>query len=400
MGSGKSSSTITYINEHPDLKFIYITPYLKEAERIKRGCPHAHFVEPSNKMKEFGFSKSKHTMQLIKEGRNIATTHQAFKLYTQETLDDIREKGYTLFIDENVDVLEEFDYSPGDLQMAVEAGYIKEENNIFTLTDREYSGTALSGLFSFLKLRELIRTHVSDTKETIFHWVLPPDLITSFRDVFILTYLFGSQSIHHFLEIYHIPYSYIGIEKDGDTFRFCDPPGYTPEYVHHLKDMLHIVTNKRLNDVGDPYYSLSLSWFERGGDDVDQLKKNVSNCYNNIWRDIPADRRMWGTYNGAYSMIRGKGYTKSFLTFNAKATNEYRDKDCLVYIANIFMNVSEKAFYQTHGIEVDEDEYALSIMIQWLWRSAIRDGSEVYIYIPSKRMRTLLVNWIDSFDRR
>lgn len=97
--------------------------------------------------------------------------------------------------------------------------------------------------------------------------------------------------------------------------------------------------------------------------------------------------------------MRGKGYTKAFLTFNAKATNNYRNRDCLVYIANIFMNVNEKKFYQMHGIDVNEDMYALSIMVQWIWRSAIRDGKEIYIYIPSRRMRTLLVDWIDSLTK-
>ena len=33
-------------------------------------------------------------------------------------------------------------------------------------------------------------------------------------------------------------------------------------------------------------------------------------------------------------------------------------------------------------------------MLQFIWRSAIRDGKEIWIYIPSIRMRTLLKKWI------
>ena len=62
------------------------------------------------------------------------------------------------------------------------------------------------------------------------------------------------------------------------------------------------------------------------------------------------------------------------------------------------MNVNEKKFYNAHGIEVNEDMYALSVMVQWIWRSAIRCGQEIYIYIPSKRMRTLLENWIEEIS--
>ena len=99
-------------------------------------------------------------------------------------------------------------------------------------------------------------------------------------------------------------------------------------------------------------------------------------------------------------MMRGKGYTKRFLTFNAKATNKYKDCRALVYIVNVFMNVNEKKFYQAHGIDPDEEQYALSTMVQWIWRSAIREGNPVELYIPSSRMRTILERWIDSFDER
>ena len=61
MGAGKSSAAITYINEHPGEKFIYITPYLDEAARIKKGCPGARFIEPSDKLKQYQFKKYLHT---------------------------------------------------------------------------------------------------------------------------------------------------------------------------------------------------------------------------------------------------------------------------------------------------------------------------------------------------
>ena len=399
MGSGKSSATIRYINEHPDEKFIYITPYLKEAERIKNGCPDAHFVEPSDKIGKYEYKKSVHTAALIRDGKNITTTHQAFKGYTHETLEDIRRYGYTLFIDENVDVIEQFEFHPGDLQLAVDAGCINETNGFYSVGEKEYTGTALKEMFRLMRSRELVRI-CDDDENTFFYWALPPDLITSFKDVYILTYLFDGQSLHHFLKIYDIPYENIGIARTDDGgYAFGPYPGYTPEYAYHLKDKLHILDKDKINSVGDDYHALSMNWFRKNADGVEQLKRNVSNCYKHIWADIPADRRLWGSYNGAYNQIRGKGYSKSFLTFNAKATNAYRDKDCLVYIANLFMNVNEKKFYTMHGIDVNEDEYALSIMVQWIWRSAIRDGNDVYLYIPSRRMRLLLTDWIDRVSK-
>jgi len=38
----------------------------------------------------------------------------------------------------------------------------------------------------------------------------------------------------------------------------------------------------------------------------------------------------------------------------------------------------------------------LSELIQWVWRSAIRDGNSINIYIPSSRMRNLFIEWLNN----
>ena len=115
MGSGKSQSAIAYMNEHPDRRFVYITPYLDEIVRIKEGCPDVGLVEPSDKLAEFNHSKLEHTRSLLQDGANIATTHAAFRAYTSDMVENIRKWGYTLLADEAVDVFCETNYSPGDV---------------------------------------------------------------------------------------------------------------------------------------------------------------------------------------------------------------------------------------------------------------------------------------------
>lgn len=62
------------------------------------------------------------------------------------------------------------------------------------------------------------------------------------------------------------------------------------------------------------------------------------------------------------------------------------------------MNPFLKQFFVSKGIHSDDTEYALSEMLQFLFRSAVRDGKRVDIYIPSKRMRDILEDWLNSFD--
>jgi hypothetical protein len=400
MGTGKSSAAINFMNEHKKDKFIYITPYLEEVERIKNSCPDLWFVEPSNKIEKYDYRKGEHTAALIEQGRNIATTHQAFKSYTPEMLDNIREQGYRLIIDENVDVLEKYDFHPDDMRIALNSGLVSKIGDMYYLVDEDYNGRFYRELVQFLKVRQLIQIEDSSGIH-LFYWLLPPELVTAFKDVIILTYIFEGQSLHHFLEMYGLPYDYIGIQKDENgQYHFCECPGYTPEYVGKLKDMIHILDNDKLNAIGDDTHALSMSWFDKNRKNPEELKKNVYNCINNIWRDAPASEKMWGTYNDCRNKVSGKGYTKSFIRFNMKATNQYRNKHYMIYLVNLFMNVSDKIFYNQHGIEVDDSLYALSIMVQWIWRSAIRDGDEIYLYIPSRRMRNLLTDWINKVSER
>ena len=41
-----------------------------------------------------------------------------------------------------------------------------------------------------------------------------------------------------------------------------------------------------------------------------------------------------------------------------------------------------------------ENDYALTEMIQWVWRTRIRNDEEVDLYLPSKRMRDIIDQWI------
>ena len=55
-----------------------------------------------------------------------------------------------------------------------------------------------------------------------------------------------------------------------------------------------------------------------------------------------------------------------------------------------------KLLQKKKGVNIDEETWALSELIQWLFRSAIREENEINIYIPSKRMRSLLQEWLEK----
>ena len=85
---------------------------------------------------------------------------------------------------------------------------------------------------------------------------------------------------------------------------------------------------------------------------------------------------------------------RGFVPFNTRATNDYSNKKVLVYAVNSYLNPVIVQYVRKHEVELNSDTFALSCMLQWIWRSQIRNGKPIDIYIPSKRMRDLMVEWL------
>ncbi len=51
----------------------------------------------------------------------------------------------------------------------------------------------------------------------------------------------------------------------------------------------------------------------------------------------------------------------------------------LAYLCNVFMNPIVKGYFDKTHVPVSEDIYALSEMLQWIWRSQIRDMKPITI---------------------
>lgn len=408
MGSGKSCAAIHYMNDHPDRNFMYITPYLAEAARIREACPELKFVEPSKGLKDYKYNKYSHLTALLENRKNIATTHAMFRHFKVELLELIRSGHYTLIVDEAVDLFQEFRIEKDDVDLVKKLGWLDEDGNSLIFGGSEGYQGKLDDLYDMLRNGNLATIDGGSKlkrDKNAYYWVMVPDFFGAFDDVYILTYLFPAQTLKYYFDMQHIDFRYIGVEHPEEgVYRFTDGMGYIPDYVGDLSSKIHICDHKKLNSIGDCPTAFSVGWLERqknprlGG--VEKTRKHLNNYFRQLCKGIPAEDRMWSTYVGAKGFLRSKGFYNSCVSFNEKATNVYRNKRALAYCVNIFMNPFVKRYFIENGAEVREDEAALSTMIQWIWRSAIRDGKEIWIYIPSKRMRELLQNWIRDVEQK
>lgn len=93
-------------------------------------------------------------------------------------------------------------------------------------------------------------------------------------------------------------------------------------------------------------------------------------------------------------VIKVKNYKRAFIAHNLRATNDYSHTHTLAYAVNRFINPYLVKYFSKKNVKVDEDMYALSEMIQWIFRSRVRNDESINIYIPSSRMRKLLIEFL------
>ncbi|MFP7694074.1 hypothetical protein ACLH26_14905 [Bacillus subtilis] len=395
MGSGKTSAAIDMINNSgTDENFIFITPYLDEVDRIKKSISSKQIYEPKVKKKgdktQYKF-ESFH--ELLSQNKNIVATHNLFKNANDETKELILSGNYTLILDEVMEVVEQLRVKKHDLTTLFESKLIYVEDG-FVKWNKEKKDYETR----YDDIRDMaLNNNLMYFKDNILIWNFPADIFKLFKEVYILTYMFDAQIQRYYYDINNIKYQkYVSEFIDGQ-YRFTK---HNTEYESILKAQLRNkikIYEGNLNTVGQLDYSLSSNWYKNKSPyTIKKVKNNVFNYFNNIVKSS-SDEAMWTTYSQHKNKVKGNGYTKGFVSCNARATNDFKHKKHLVYTINRYVNtVLYNYFKEKYQITIDQDAFALSELVQWIWRSAIRDGEEITLYIPSLRMRELLIGWLNG----
>ena len=389
MGRGKSSAAIRYMNEHKrDKRFLYITPYLDEVARI---CEQCDFDQPDSDTR----TKSAELKKYLHQGKNVSATHSLFYLMDKDALDLVREMHYSLIVDESVQVIERLNVTSKDTKIVTNTLAEEDENGFLNWIDQEYVGR-FSDYKSYADVGGLL--HLDSA---LIH-IMSPDLLRSFDEVFMLTYLFKGQYQQAYLDYFGFPYRVVGITTDADGYKFSDAPDCPPPVDY--TELIKIATTGKLNKIGNGLYSLSMSWWAKrmyNHQDMKELRNDLRNFFRRNPNGGP-NTRLWTTFKDAKSKVvdaKTGRFGANFLQIGARATNEYRDRTDVAYLANRFADPNLTKFFAARDVSVDSNTIALSEMLQWIWRSAIRDGQPINLYVPSRRMRKLLTDWIEKVKR-
>lgn len=442
MGSGKSTYAIKFMQENPSKKFLYVTPLLSETDRIVNAVDNFNSIT-KDMVKFTGKPKRELLEEFLEEGKNVAITHSLFEGITEELVEVIKNQGYTLIIDETVNCMSTIRLSGDDVRLLYDNEAITETKCLNGSYRLEWvDGNKLEDTY-MLKAKRLFKSHKEIYKgkdNNILAWSLPPMIYSAIKDIYILTYNFEGCDMSCYLKFHKVNYT---------TFTLCRGELVPLEYPvsgEGFKNIINVERHQGINSLGSPLGGnskpLSKSWYtHRNSKIAKERTKKVKDCTYNFFNNIhksPSKQNMVTTfcdddiydevarqrnkvhvemdYKTHYSIksdvLRAPFKTigripanvkvgsdewkkkQCFVPCNTRGTNLYSDRTHCAFLVDVYLPPSVNHFLHQFDIEIDEELYALNTLVQWLWRSAVRNHQEINVYIPSKRMRHLLLLWL------
>lgn len=399
MGSGKTSYAIRMLQD-PNTSFeryIIVVPLLSEIDRWKKELSYPELPKIYSPEYNEDHNKTDDFKQMLQHRvHRIIITHAMFDRVDEEIISLLKEGEYILVLDEVPTPVSALKVPAGDLRMMVQSHSILIDDETGKVT---WNPELLNEEISNKEVRDLCnagRVFYNKNANTLFK-ISPYDAYLVCKYVFILTYMFEAQVLCSFFKMHGVKYRKFSIENvfDEDTYCIIDYDKMWDRNLN-LKELIHICQNDRMNAIGKKANAFGYTWFLRNQKEIPQLKKNIFNFIRNICKAKIGDV-MWTTFEKVREKIESRGFKDGFLAVNSKATNDYSDKTVVIYLANRFFSPDMKNYFGLDDdCQLDDDAYALSEMLQFIWRSAIRNGKPINLYIPSSRMRGLLEKWIEE----
>lgn len=332
--------------------------------------------------------------------------------------------------------------STDDIELFVQSYCVEDpETKLLSLKaikdgeEREPVSKIYSHLIDLVKAHKLVHGGKGELLK-----IFPPTFLKAMSQIHILTYGFEDSTFDCYLKSYGYGYykGYIayGRKTDENGFTYADKESreltYDKEEAIYIptdyKDLITIWDNEHINESlpkemqekmkkmgklnapGCGYFSLSSTAYKEHmtKDEIRQMLKNMHNWCRNYAHLNPSqmffvtynrtvaddsDRNFWTT-----DSLKVK-YKNRHVPCNIRATNDYANCSGVAYLINRFMHGSVCNYFNSIGCPPNKDKFSTNELVQTVFRSGIRNGQHIDVYIPSSRMRDLLRAWIDEQDR-
>lgn len=465
---GWGKSTEIFSGYKAGEKYITVLPFLSEVDRaVKRAASHSQHIMHAPASTQG--TKTDHVTDLIKAGKSVACTHALFfrlgTLATTKTGETLEFEGtlsdlpnatishtetfllddYNLIIDEAIDPFDTVStVTPNDFQKDyVELGMVQvcpdgkiSPTSLWDVRYRDGGQTFDRGLYEQAKSGALYMV-----QDKLFVLTIPTELMLRPKSVTIYTYLSSGTVFLKFMQQLHK--QLLGTPNEFtlkvDRLAPVDEAAWR-------QDVAQALTIKSIPALESYHWSYSkqLATFskshgQRAARRVGMALKHWSGkeladthrgtvmltCARDLWCGSPKskqpvagpiakDSRLFGNAVRQYDsagFADGWGTTGvKFVANTTRGVNDYIHCRTAIYLYDQHPNPNITLFLgMPKGSKAEcefSDAYALSELVQWLFRSCIRSGGmntdmasirprqQAVVYIPSARMRNLLINWL------
>ena len=413
MGSNKTNRVLDWIDSNPNERYLYISPLLSEVDntsRLATNLKHVSFEFPSTDECD---TKTDDLLSKLEVGANISCTHSLYLSMTEKHLDLIEKFEYIVIIDEEVGVIDAFKkYSTDDLAYLNSNGDIEisDEDGMISWVGAELGKKAkYKQFYNLCKAKAVYATKRSDT---MLVTQMPVELFTRAKRVIIMTYMFNGNVLDNFLKLKKV---------EVVPFTEVQPTQIDKQEIRELIDLKPLdrkllklsmsvygynkMDKKGFDLISNYIRSTGLSVGAKAIDTMYTLPKAVSPVEVKSGKRVAP--RGYLTYKtevldeDGVVVLDGKGKPKTednncWLHSGCRATNKYAYKWYLVHCYDRHPNLSVETYLKEYGCPVDKNVFALSEMLQWIWRSRIRKGEVIVLAIPNTRMHNLFLDWLNQ----
>ena len=373
-------------------KYLVILPLLSEVNRVIDQSESILFEQPTTDENEH-HTKTESIKELLLTGQNIATTHNMYerlvRLAREGLLDD-----YHIIIDEVPDVvksvssktktsIEEFYLKTGYIELE-ETGLVRPTNK-WRQNKEEVSDTLNPKILSYAETGCLYLLG-----EHMFVWAMPSELLSAGLSVTIMTYKSEGSLLTSYLNKLSLPYFVNSSEFKEGHFKAA---------ALELIDLQDIppISKLNLSHSGQTKGMSQCSYYSK----ISGALKNLrSRQLKGVQLDdilVTCKKDAWFKQENKAGVFAkdSKMFQANWIANTTRGTNDYAHCSHLIYLYDQHVNPVVGRWVNNSSRSFD-DAYALTELIQWVWRSRVRRGEPITLYLPAPRMRRIFIDWLDN----
>lgn len=367
------------------------TSKLKNKAIDKRNMPNTSEIVKLN--------KSEHLLLLLLEGRNVSITHALLLNISKDVVDVIESNSIRIVIDETIEKIDVFSSDKtlvGDVINLIELGHISVKDNGQLSWDiqelsryKEIYEMCVEGILYLYNNLLLVRKYSSFAYEVA-------------KDVHVLTYMFEHSPMRVWMKACGIEWEYVDADLKVST----------KQKKEQIRKLICIEKHESSLDIHkhNETRMYSSTWYKEAANGNQQAFKDMRTVATKLYKRWGkrlgnAPKVMYTTFLKYADDVAGTGSRRidfrepSLVSKSARASNKHGDRDCLLYWVDVYPHMSLQMYLDSiveKEDRLDVDKFAVSEMVQWVFRSAIRHGEPINIFIASPRMRRLFENWLDE----